>query len=73
MTETRFAALQPRLEARLRELEAELERRQREVEELRMVRDALAPRESVAGEEAETRAGSSRWFQEVLAAVWTRF
>ena len=74
MTETRHAALQPRLEARLRELEAELERRQREVEELRMVRDALAPRESGAGEEPEeTRAGSSRWFQEVLAAVWTRF
>jgi hypothetical protein len=73
MTETRLAPPLPRLDARLRELEAELERRQREVEELRMVRDALAPRESGAGEDAETRAGSSRWFQEVLAAVWTRF
>ena len=73
MTETRDAVLQARLEARLRELEAELECRQREVEALRRVRDALARRESGACEAAEVRAGSSPWFEEVLAKVWTTF
>ncbi len=71
MTETRDAVRQPRLEARLREVEAELERRQREVEQLRLVRDALAREES--REAADACAGSSPWFEEVLARVWTTF
>ena len=73
MTETRYPALPPRLDARLREVEAELEWRQREVEELRRVRDALARRESGACEAAEPCAGSSPWFEEILAKVWTTF
>ena len=70
MTETRYAELQPRIDARLRELEAELEMK---IAALRLVRDALVRRESGACEAAEARAGSSPWFQEVLAAVWTAF
>jgi GrpB-like predicted nucleotidyltransferase (UPF0157 family) len=73
MTETRYPALPPRLDVRLREVEAELEWRQREVEALRRVRDALARRESGACEAAEVRAGSSPWFEEILARVWTAF
>jgi GrpB-like predicted nucleotidyltransferase (UPF0157 family) len=71
MTDSRYAELQPRRDARLREVEAELERRQREVEALRRVRDALAREES--REAAEARAGASPWFEEVLAKVWTTF
>jgi len=71
MTETRYGELQPRLDARLRELETELERRQREVEKLRLVRDALAREESC--EAADACAGASPWFAEVLAKVWTTF
>ena len=80
MTETRQAELHERLDANLRELEVELERRRMEiavlemkVEALRLLREALAQRESGACEAAEARAGSSPWFQEVLAAVWTAF
>lgn len=73
MADSRYAEQQPRLDARLRKLEAELDLRQREVEALRRVRDALARRESGAGEAAEGRAGSSPWFEEVLAKVWTAF
>jgi len=71
MTDSRYTDLQPRLEARLREVEAELECRQREVEELRLVRDALAREES--REAADACAGASPWFAEVLAKVWTTF
>ena len=73
MAEMPYGELQPGLDVRLRELEAELECRQREVEALRRVRDALARRESGACEAAEVRAGSSHWFEEVLARVWTTF
>jgi len=80
MTETRRAELPERLDANLRELESELERRrmdiavlERRVEALRLLREALAQRESGAGDAAEARAASSPWFQEVLAAVWTAF
>jgi hypothetical protein len=71
MTETRDAVRQARLEARLREVEAELQCRQREVEQLRLVRDALAREES--REAADGCAGASPWFAEVLAKVWTTF
>ena len=71
MTETRDAVRQARLEARRREVDAALERRQREVEELRLVRDALAREES--REAADACAGESPWFAEVLAKVWTTF
>jgi len=79
MTETRCGELHQRLDARLRELEVELERRRMDIavlemkaEALRLLRD-LAAQESGAGEAAEVCAGSSPWFQEVLAAVWTAF
>ncbi|HEU0093327.1 MAG TPA: hypothetical protein VFS78_14520 [Vicinamibacteria bacterium] len=71
MNETRDAVLQARLEARLRAVEGELEWRQREVEELRLVRDALAREES--REAVDACAGASPWFAEVLAKVWTTF
>ena len=77
MTETRSGELHQRLDARLRELEVELERRRMDIavlemkaEALRLLREALAQRESEAG---EAPAGSSSWFQGVLAAVWTTF
>jgi hypothetical protein len=59
VTETRDADVR-RLDARLRELEAELERRNRAAE-------------GRACEADEARAGSSPWFEEVIAAVWTAF
>jgi hypothetical protein len=71
MTETRDAVRQARLEARLREVEAELQCRQREVEQLRLIRDALAREES--RDAADACAGASPWFAEVLAKVWTTF
>ncbi len=105
MTKTRYAELQPRLEARLRQLERERERRidearatsgaevrmdiavlAMEFEALCLVRDAIARRAAVvsgswardaegersaAGDEA--CAGSSTWFETVLAGIWTAF
>ena len=80
MTEPGCTQLPKRVDARLRELEVELERRRMDiavletrVEALRLLREALAQRESGAGKADEARAGSSPWFQEVLAAVWTAF
>jgi hypothetical protein len=79
MTETGCAELPKRVDASLRALEVELERRRMDIavlemkaEALRLLRE-LAVQQSGAGEAAEARAGSSPWFQEVLAAVWTAF
>ena len=79
MTQTRQAELHETLDANLRELEVELERRrthlavlEMKAEALRLLRE-LAVQESGGGKAAEARAGSSPWFQEVLAAVWTKF
>ena len=79
MTETGCGELPKRVDASLRELEVELERRRMDiavlemkVEALRLLRE-LAVQERGAGKAAEARAGSSPWFQEVLAAVWTAF
>jgi hypothetical protein len=71
MVETRYAELQERLEARLRELEVEIAVLEMKVEAFRLVRDALAREES--REAAKARAGTSPWFEEILAAVWTTF
>jgi hypothetical protein len=78
MTKATGAELKTKVDASLRELEIELKRRRMDIAVLEMKAEALRLLRELAVQQsgceaAEARAGSSPWFQEVLATIWTAF